>query len=212
MLALLGRHAKHLSENWCTYCTEHSIPNIQKISSISNLTYSAPVQIWCKMITIQHMIIWSWFMCPITIQTPVVGDHILFTVSIFPAYQQIRELWDECRMWQGVGWFAGWTGWTGVSCPKSKQKDKMHKISQKFFILKNTRAPFVRYTVLFLFLKRNCQWPRWGLSWSVCIQLCSTGTPPSCLQLSLHIGVSHQSNSVLFVLVPSTWLWSQESR
>jgi hypothetical protein len=48
--------------------------------------------------------------------------------------------------------------------------------------------------------------PRWGLSesGSVYIQLCST--PPSWLQFSLHLGVSHQFSSVFFVCLLETFL------
>ena len=82
---------------------------------------------------------------------------------------------------------------------------KLHprELAKAFAKTKNKFRSFYRRR--FLFLKRNSQWPRWGLSGSVCIQLCPA--PPSCLQLSLQLGVSHQSNSVFFVPVPSTWLW-----
>jgi hypothetical protein len=56
--------------------------------------------------------------------------------------------------------------------------------------------------ILILILKRNSQWPRWGLSGSVCIQLCCT--PPSWLQFSLHLGVSHPFSSVFFVCLLET--------
>ncbi len=42
--------------------------------------------------------------------------------------------------------------------------------------------------LLILIWKRNSQWPRWGLSGSVCIQLCAP--------IFSHVGASHQFSSV----------------
>ncbi len=89
------------------------------------------------------------------------------------------------------------------SCFPSSNQESSQITKLEIFLIP-PRPLLLFFLFLFLLLRRNSQWPRWGLSGSVCIQLCST--PPSFLQLSLYIGVSHQSNSVFFVPVPSTWL------